>query len=111
MKFDLEKEGLETLFKPWQIRILDYLWDRGSATSREIWKYIMGTDTPISRASVIFFLNEMTKEGFVKVKIITGRGGMKGLYSPAMSKDKFLTEISMRIVEKVNEALLSKIEE
>jgi len=78
MKFDLDKHGLEAVFKPWQVKALLFLLHplvpRGS---REVHQAI----PEVSRASVIFFLDKMVEEGLLTYTMTTGKGGWRRLYS------------------------------
>lgn len=59
--------GIERLFRPYEVEVLEYLWDRTledpnfRAGSGQVFKYLIEKhgERYISRASVIFFLNKM----------------------------------------------------
>jgi len=102
MKFDLEKDGLETVFKKWEVMVLEYIWGKERVTSREVYKAVIEKEN-ISRASIINFLNRMVGEGFLRKDWTTGKGGMRGVYTSLYSKEEFSQELRRRIIEKVEE--------
>ena len=83
MKFDMGKTGLETVLLPWQVDLMRWIWgvDR-EVDSRAAYVYLQGSSMPMSRASVIHFLNMMAEEGFLGCRETTTRGGWKRLYMP-----------------------------
>ena len=106
MKFDMGKEGLFTLFKPYQVHIMEHLWDlngesRVGLNSSQAWKYIQDTPERKSRSAVIFFLNDMVEEGVLDYEERTGKGGYHRVYYPLMDRDGF----QKYITEKINSKL------
>jgi len=66
LKFDLEKEGLETVLLPWQVELMRWIWSlNGEVDSRMSYAHLQESETPMSRASSINFLNTMAVEGFL----------------------------------------------
>ncbi|MHA1227856.1 MAG: BlaI/MecI/CopY family transcriptional regulator, partial [Candidatus Hodarchaeales archaeon] len=83
MKFDLEKDGLETVLQPWQAEVMRIVWKtEDEVDSRTAYNSLRESGTPMSRASVISFLNRMVGEGFLEYREATGKGGHKRLYRP-----------------------------
>ena len=85
LRFDLSKEGLETIFTPYQCRTLELLWSsatRKRLSSLDIMQFLHSTqiNLPVSRAAIIQFLNKMTEEGFIDFTMNTGKGGKHKLY-------------------------------
>ncbi|MGD2200176.1 MAG: BlaI/MecI/CopY family transcriptional regulator [Candidatus Bathyarchaeota archaeon] len=103
MKFDSNKEGLHTLFKPYQALLLEWIWDlnkseRKGVTSGDAHKYIQTTPESKSRASVIFFLNELVEEGILRYEEETGKGGYHRVYYPKMDQEEF----AEHVIETIN---------
>ena len=85
LRFNLAKEGLETLFTPYQCRTLELLWSsstRKRLSSLEIMKFLHSAqiNLPVSRSAIIQFLNKMTEESFIDFTVNTGKGGVHKLY-------------------------------
>lgn len=80
--FNSEEEGLEKIFKDWEISILNYLWSRkGKQSSREVHEHVNKVDNiKVSRASIINFLNQMVDEGFLDSETSTGKGGKRSIF-------------------------------
>jgi len=109
MKFDLEKEGLETVLQPWQAEVMRALWEaEDEIDSRTAYNCLRESGTPMSRASVISFLNRMVGEGFLEYREATGKGGHKRLYrssEKAQDEEEFRRAIAERIMRKVLEEM------
>ncbi len=105
--FELSKEGLLCVLKPYQIAVMHYLWDtKTPRISSQVHTYLqdLGGEAAMSRASVINFLNRMVDEGFLDYEEATGKGGYHKVYSlNAMSLDErtFRNQIRLRFDEKL----------
>jgi len=109
MKFDLEKEGLETVFLPWQVELMRWIWRAdGEVDSRAAYVHLRGSSTPMSRAAAINFLNMMAEEGFLEYREATAKGGRKRLYRPspeAPDEETFRRVLTDRLVDKARTEL------
>lgn len=108
MKFDIEQEGLLTLFKPYQAALLERLWEinesaRVGMNSGEAHRFLLEGPDKKSRASVIFFLNDMVEEGVLDYEERTGKGGHHRVYYPKMDRDGFATYVTEKITAKLQE--------
>ena len=108
MKIDINKSGLPMIFKSYQHHLLKYLWKNvdtdkpiGSGKAHE---FIQTTDDKKSRASVIFFLNDMVDEGVLGWHDRTGKGGHHRLYYPLMNEKQFWKHVAHQVYAKVVEA-------
>ena len=66
MKLDTTKDGLYTLFKPYQVLLLEHIWElneneKVGVNSSRAHGYLLTTSEKKSRASVIFFLNDLVE--------------------------------------------------
>ena len=83
MKFDTSKNGLNTMFRPYQVALLEHIWDlnsetRTGITSSQAYTFLWQTDDRElrkSRASVIFSLNDMVDDGILEYEEESGKGG------------------------------------
>jgi len=109
MKFDLEKEGLETVLLPWQVELMRWIWRiDGEVDSRAAHIHLRGSSTPMSRAAAINFLNMMADEGFLEYREATAKGGRKRLYrtSPeAPDEETFRRVLADRLIDKARTEL------
>jgi len=109
MKFDLEKEGLETVLLPWQVELMRWIWRAdGEVDSRAAYIHLRGSSTPMSRAAAINFLNMMAEEGFLEYREATAKGGRKRLYRPspeAPDEETFRRVLTDRLVDKARTEL------
>lgn len=106
MKFDTKQEGLETLFKPYQALLLEWIWEinehqRIGVNSNKAHQYLQETSESKSRASVIFFLNDLVEEEILTYEERTGKGGHHRVYFPNMNREEF----SDYVVRSINDKL------
>ena len=103
MKLDTTKSGLDSLFKPYQGLLLEHIWGLNekkevAVGSGKAWLWLCSTPEKKSRASVIFFLNDMVDEGVLGFHDRTGKGGHHRLYYPKMSREQFAEHAVKEIV-------------
>lgn len=108
MEFDTEKEGLHTLFKPYQALLLEWIWElneeeKVGVNSNQAHKHLDNSPEKKSRASVIFFLNNMVDEGILSYEEKTGKGGYHRVYYPTMNRKEFAAHVTETIKAKLEE--------
>ena len=111
MKFDTSKNGLLTMFKPYQVAILEHIWDinsetRTGLTSSQAYVFLWETgdkELKKSRASVIFSLNDMVDDGILEYEERSGKGGYHRVYYPKMEREEFAKHVKKTITDKLNE--------
>jgi len=106
MIFDTSKNGLLTLFKPYQAMMLEHIWElnkdeRVGITSGKAYEHIQDTPESKSRASVIFSLNDMVDDGLLDYEEESGKGGYHRVYYPAMTREEFAKHVKKTIKEKL----------
>lgn len=108
LNINLGKSGLTMLFKPYQQYLLEHIWNNVSTDkpigSGKAHDFIQKTDDKKSRASVIFFLNDMVDEGVIGWHDGTGKGGHHRLYYPLMTEEQFWKHIAKNVHKKLVEA-------
>jgi len=114
MKFDTTKEGLHTLFKPYQSALLNYIWDlngesRIGIASGQAFKFLQETgesELMKSRASIISFFNDMVRKKLFSYEEKTGKGGFHKIYFPEMNRMQFAKHFFTTIADKLLEVFL-----
>jgi len=109
MKFDTEKEGLLTVFKPYQASLMEHIWEvnretRTGITSGKAHVFLHETgeeDLMKSRASVIYFLEDMVELGVLEREERSGKGGYHGVYYPKMAREEFGQYVTNKIMDKL----------
>ena len=112
MKFDTSQKGLNTLFKPYQSDLLEHIWEinsegRVGINSGQAYKYLQSLPDRKSRASVIFFLNDMVDDGILDYEEKSGKGGYHRVYYPKMNREEFASYVITTITNKLNEIFTS----
>jgi predicted transcriptional regulator len=104
---DLSKKGLDMFFKEWQLQSLRVLWESGEGLfSRDVWKRVNELRTqPISRTSIIIFLNDIVESGILSGTDLTGQGGHKTRYEAKMSEQKLKQHLAKLVKAKLNEMI------
>jgi predicted transcriptional regulator len=108
MRFDTSEKGLLTLFKPYQAALLEHIWElnnpvRTGITSGQAHKFLQNHPDSKSRASVIFFLNEMVEEDILEYEEESGKGGYHRVYFPRMDRKQFERHVVEMITDKLRE--------
>ena len=98
------EEGLGVLFRPYQALLLGHMWKinqegRVGLTSGQAHKYLVDKPEKKSRASVIFFLNDLVDEKILEYEEKTGKGGYHRIYYPTMTAEEFWVWLAKRIKE------------
>ena len=109
MKLDTTKSGLDSLFKPYQGLLLEHIWElnedeKVGVNSKRAHDYLLGTSEAKSRASVIFFLNDLVDDGILDYDERTGKGGHHRVYYPKMNRVEFAEHTVKEIVGGVAKA-------
>ena len=106
-KLDAGQTGHRIIFRDYQKAIVDLLartpemfWGSG-----EVWKSINKKGIKISRASVIFYLNFLVRDGLAEFKNATGKGGHHKLYRVYRKGDEMKKHIAIKVIEKLGEGL------
>jgi predicted transcriptional regulator len=102
--FDTSKTGFHTVLIDWQIKVMQIVWHNPDGlNSRMVWEkenQVLEDET-ISRASVIYFLEDMREMGVLKGEEKTGKGGYHWIYYPAMNEAGFKKFIVETLIEKL----------
>ena len=108
MIFDTSGEGLLTLFKPYQAFLLERIWELNSGervgvSSGDAHRFLQGHPDSKSRASVIFFLDDLVEEGVLEYEEESGKGGYHRVYYPKMDREQFARYVIKTITDKLSE--------
>ena len=105
--FETFRDGFRTIWNEYQIIAMRHLWNVGDegAGSGKTWEatnlVLKEKEQSISRASIIFFLNDMVDEGVLKYVERTGKGGHHRIYRPAFSETAFKEYLVKQIISKL----------
>lgn len=104
LRLNFGKSGLEVAFTDYQVKMLDILWaSEEHLSSSQIWSKVVDEKKYPSRASVIFTLNWMVKQGIVDCEDITGKGGRYGTYQAKFGPQELWVWLAERVMEKLVE--------
>ncbi len=113
MKLDIAKPGLHALLRPYICALLQRLYEvtnsfnhTNAQGSGKLWTWLNENAERLgfkkmSRASVIFALNDMVDMGILKWADRTGKGGHHRIYSVAMTPAEFEVHVTNMVVGKV----------
>jgi len=104
---DLSKKGLDMFFKDYQLKSLRALWESGEGLfSIDVWERVNELrDQPISRTSIIIFLNDMVENGILFGIDFTGKGGHRTRYEAKMSEQELKQHLSKLVKTKLDEMI------
>jgi len=96
LRLDTSKKGREAVFKPWQNEAVNLLLEAHEEhSSNEMHMRLRARDHDISRASVINFLDGLSEANLATKREESSKGGYKGIYQIAETREEF----NNRIVE------------
>ena len=105
IEYDTSESGLRAVLKDYQELALRAIWATPEGLgSKAVMDRVNAELKPntISRASIINFLEAMREMGVLKGVDITGKGGHRWIYSPAMTEAGFKTYIAETILGNLN---------
>ena len=88
---------MSSLWRLYEIAAIEHLLVKGESTSVEVWEGIYWA-SPISRASVINFLNRLVEIGLSTSRSEPSRGGHKKFYTLVVSTMDDFNEV---VIEKI----------
>jgi hypothetical protein len=99
MKIDLTKDGFDSIFTPWQCKIIDILCEGGEYTSATLIESLNKrlSNGGMSRTSVILFMDELQAEGITTVTEGRKQGGKYKTYSLKYTKESLWEYVKMRV--------------
>ncbi len=108
LKINLSKEGLDMLFRDYEVIMLQYVW--GSCvpkTSRILYEMVnehLPENKTMSRASVIFAANRFVDNGIWSFDERTGKGGYRRRYYAALTEKQLWEYLRVTVIKKLVEA-------
>ena len=104
-KIDTTKTGIEAVLKPYQYGIITHILDKKEGiSSGNMHAHLEFQGYKISRASVINYLQALSKNGIINQETGTGKGGERGIYSAKLNFKDILTNIVETVMDKLLEA-------
>lgn len=112
MQLDTDKNGLEAIFRSWQVPLVEELFNRkvksGEAheflKERDVRTGGKGSYTSVSRASVINFLNKLVDLELLGYTTRSGKGGYHRIYEMTLTREEFAHKIIGLFVNKLRES-------
>ena len=94
-------------FKDYQLQSLRVLWGSGEGLfSRDVWERVNELrNQPISRTSIIMFLNDMVNDDILSGTDLPGKGGYKTRYEVKMSEQEFKQHLAKLVKAKLDEMI------
>jgi predicted transcriptional regulator len=102
IEYNTNEKGLQAVLKDWMEVALRVIWESPvGLNSRAVWIRVNEEIKPmtISRASIIFFLNDMVEMGVLRGDKRTGKGGYQGIYSPALNESEYKIYIVSTVID------------
>jgi hypothetical protein len=104
VQMDTAQQGYEMFYYPWQITTLKYLINirPNGANSKQVYDHV-NTVMPISRASVINYLNAMVEDRLLTYTEKTGKGGYHRIYTIRYSEPELRQHIAQTLITKLQD--------
>jgi len=106
-KLDTKLKGEQKILKVYQSWILTHFCEQHDIPlgSGEVYNYLKDQNVKISRASVIFFLNDLVDDGLLTFEDATGKGGHFRKYINKMPWDDIRLHIAKKLIQGIADAL------
>jgi len=108
LKIDLSKEGLDMMFKDYELIMLLYVWESSEPAGSRILDTVVTERLPegktISRASVIFAANRFVDNGIWDYITRTGKGGHHKRYYAVLTEKQLWEHLRATVIKKLIEA-------
>lgn len=122
MKYDTNERGWRTILKDYSADILEkfiFEWrlegEPFEMSSRDTFEYendlLKEQGRTISRASIVFALNEMVTMGLLTYRETTGKGGHRKIYSLAMTPREIELFVVTNVLQRVKDTWPSSFKE
>jgi hypothetical protein len=102
--FDHTEDGLRKTLKEYQEIALRHVWEseEGLPTA-PVWRHVNEVlsekGDSRSRASIIFFLDDMVEEGVLDDEVTTGKGGRFRIYKTKMDEREYRKHMLRKVIE------------
>ena len=114
IEFNPSKPGLHAVLRDWQLKAMRVVWGSSegvnSRTVHNKVNQVLKGET-ISRASVIFFLEDMREMGVLRGEERTGKGGYHWVYFPALDEDGFKKFVAKKMIAALMESFPQEAKE
>ena len=102
-EYNPHAKGLRTVLSPLESEVMKIMWGRKRATARTVYT-ILKTKLRTSRPSVNATLNSLSKRGFLVSEVSSGKGGLKYVYRPTVSRSEFEREVVTGVLNSLLES-------
>lgn len=92
--FKPHKTGLGRVLGDLEKPVMDVLWDRGEVTGREVFEEI-GRGRALAFTTILTVLDRLLKKGLIQ----RTKQGKVFVYTPAMSRDAFVRQVSQEVLQ------------
>ncbi len=112
----MTQDGYRTILKDYQEYVMHYLWSQKGKgiTSGKAWveanKELLKEGKSKSRASIIFFLQDMSAAGYLTFTMATGKGGHHRVYTSLYTETEFRGLIAKQVIDKLLETFPEETE-
>jgi len=98
---DPTEEGLRKIHRDYEVLALHAVWNSsGGILSREIWNEVRKQmENPVSRSTIIKFLQEATDRGIIRYDLETCKGGHRRRYYTEMNEEEYREHIVRVVLE------------
>ncbi|MDW7777031.1 MAG: BlaI/MecI/CopY family transcriptional regulator [Methanosarcinales archaeon] len=101
---NLEKKGLMKFMSPYEVEILQILWEKRTLNSTQIQQYLSKNNRVLKIATVSGLLSRLEDAGYVTREIIQSGSKLRYVYSPVAGEKEMAELISHGIMEHLEEA-------
>ena len=97
-KLDFEGRDIDSLFSKLETDMLKYLWNKGYGNTNILYK-LLGEQHDVSHSTISVTLGRLYEKGILRRRPEKGKGGIRFVYYPKLSKAEFGDQLANKFVE------------
>ena len=102
--FDYTEDGLRKTLKEYQEIALRHVWEsKEGLTTAPVWRHVNEVLSEKrqsrSRASILFFLDDMVEEGVLDYEVTTGKGGRFRKYKTKLNEREYRKHMLRKVID------------
>lgn len=96
--------GYTTVLGPLETQIMDILWERTTATARDVYELLKIDNPSIRRSTVSIMMARLDERNLVEKEVTSGKGGLKYVYTVSIEREAFENEVVLTVLSSLFEA-------
>lgn len=97
-KLDFEDESISSFFSKLETDMLKYLWGKGYGSTKILYR-LFGEKHKVAHSTISVTLGRLYKKGILNRKSERGKGGIRFVYYPQLTKEEFGDQLANKFID------------